>query len=197
MEKRILIAAILSAVFMTWYAQSVLKGARTVSYRSAAPAANPAADKPPSPQLKLPVGFDEDSIMLESPQIQVEIGTESAAIRSVILNDFLDASKIGPLRIRSEQPLLSVLSGGEPLQWNLTTHSSETATFVSNDKHGNGYNISYELKHSNSNLDIVLTTLIASDDYKPESLGLFSGWAKGDSLPDRQNSLELFAVQDD
>src|SRR3989338_842944 len=117
MEKRILIAAILSAVFMTWYAQSVLKGAGSVSHRSAAPAANPATDKPPPPQLKLPVGLNEDSIMLESPRIQVEIGTESAAIRSVILNDFLDASKIGPLRIRSEEPLLSVLRAGEALQW--------------------------------------------------------------------------------
>lgn len=197
MEKRILIAAILSAVFMTWYAQSVLKGPGVVSRRPAASSTNPEVVLSPAPLLTLPVGIEEETIRLESRRIQAEIGRKSAAIRSVILNDFLDASKIGPLRIRNEQPLLSVLSSGATLQWELINHSAASVTFHSRDESQKDYNITYEINSGNSNVDIILTIGDTSSiDEKPIPVFLTT-WTKGDKLSDRQNSLELFAAQED
>src|SRR3989338_8507767 len=118
-EKRILIAAVLSAVFMSWYAQAVLKGSGISPRRPAPPAASSGAVETPAPQLAPPPGIEEETVFLESPRIELEIGKTSAAIRSVVLKDSLDPPRMGPLRIRSDQPLLSALIGNAPLQWEM------------------------------------------------------------------------------
>ena len=140
-EKRILIAAVLSAVFMSWYAQAVLKGSGISPRRPAPSVASTGTVEPPAPQLVPPPGIEEETLVLESPRIELEIGKTSAAIRSVVLKDFLDASRIGPLRIRSDQPLLSALIGNAPLQWEMINQTQAFVSFKAKDDNSNNYYI--------------------------------------------------------
>lgn len=197
MEKRILIAAILSAVFMTIYAQTMLKGSGVGLRRPATSTVSVDALEKPAPQLLPPPGIEEETILLESSRIQLEIGKTSAAIRSVVLKDFLDASRIGPLRIRSDQPLVSALIGNAPLRWELIHQAQGSVSFKAKDSESNDYYISFEIKQDNQFMDIVLRDEMINDIVDKKSLSLLTTWTKGDKLNDRYNSLELYAVQID
>src|SRR3989338_1939428 len=155
-EKRIIIAAVLSAVFMSWYAQAVLKGSGISPRRPAPSAASSGTVETPAPRLVPPPGIEEETVFLESPRIELEIGKTSAAVRSVVLKNFLDASRIGPLRIRSDQPLVSALIGNAPLQWEMINQTQASVSFKAKDDSSNNYYISFEIDKSNQVVDMVL-----------------------------------------
>src|SRR3989338_1387584 len=184
-EKRILIAAVLSAVFMSWYAQAVLKGSGISPRRPAPSVASTGTVEPPAPQLVPPPGIEEETLVLESPRIELEIGKTSAAIRSVVLKDFIDASRIGPLRIRSEQPLVSALIGNAPLPWELINQTQTAVSFKAKDDNSNNYYISFEIDRANNVVDIVLRDEKLNYNTDKKVVSLLTTWAKGDKLDDR------------
>jgi len=194
MEKRILIAAIFSAVFMTWYAQSVLQWSGDRSTSPAPGAAIPV--KPPVPvQPKLPTLRPmEERITLESPSLRLEIGKTSAAIRSVVLKKFLDSSTRHSLKIQSEFPLLAVQVNEQLLAWDLKHEAPQSAAFEAKDGLGNSYHISYSIYSNNSNVNILLHEI---DHSNKSSISLLGTWTKADELSDRYNSLELVSMSVD
>jgi YidC/Oxa1 family membrane protein insertase len=198
MEKRILIAAVLSAIFMTWYAQSVLR------WSGAAQQPPPATSvegvdviATPAQRPLLTPAEPEDVVVLESDSIQLEIGKTSAAIRSVALKDFLDVTRSSPLRVRTAFPLVSVRINEALLQWSLTDQSHSAVSFEATDKSGNSYHISYAINYDNHNVDIMLYESMTSIKSNGSSVDILSTWAKADQLADRYNSLELIAMSID
>jgi len=98
MEKRVLLAALLSALFLAVYSNAMgrLMGPQRppiASQGTRSPASNPeqALAKPP-PSYSLQQLEQEDVTIIESPAIRFEIGQTSAAIRRVTLKQFQDAS---------------------------------------------------------------------------------------------------------
>ena len=98
MEKRVLLAALLSAIFLSWYSQSILK--RPAHSRPAPPSAASentavlASPKKPAAQHLI----DEEAVFIASEAIQLELGTSSGSVRSATLMKFLNESKTAALR---------------------------------------------------------------------------------------------------
>src|SRR3990170_4010688 len=99
MEKRVLIAAILSSVFLAWYSQMVVKqtahktigqGSAQVTVKSVESAAQQGNGRiaeaiPPNDE-------HEASIYMESPDLKLEIGQASGAVRACTLKRFQSSS---------------------------------------------------------------------------------------------------------
>ena len=162
MEKRVLIAAVISAVFMTWYAQSVLRWTEPARKRlSTAAIDTQKTTMPPAPQPVLVPAEPEELVVLESSAVQLEIGAGSASIRSVVLKKFLDEARTGPLRIHSGFAILAVHINEKPLQWRLAAKEASSISFEADDD-GKKYHISYIINSDNHNVDIMLYALNAS-----------------------------------
>jgi YidC/Oxa1 family membrane protein insertase len=195
MEKRILIAAILSAVFMTWYAQAFLPKPVAPATRPSAGVAEPVKPPPVAATPILPILTPrEDHIALESPSLRVEIGETSAAIRSVVLKTFLDTETRQPLQIRSESPLLAIQVDEQPLLWEPEDATRHSATFKATGAKEINYYISYSIDQSNSNVTLSLRT---KNDATTKKIWLLGTWARADQLSDRYNSLELVSMSVD
>jgi len=197
MEKRILIAAVISAIFMTWYAQSVLRWSERAETRPSAASID--AQKTATPLAQHPelvAAEPEELAVLESSDIQLEIGTGSASIRSVVLKKFLNESRTGSLRIRSGFPVLAVHINEKPLQWHLVDKNTSSISFES-DNDGKKYYISYRFTSDNSSVGIVLYTMDQSNRGDNQKAMILSTWSRGDQLNGRQNILELVAMKSD
>ena len=83
-EKRVLIAAVISSLFLAWYAQS-MRGSQPANVPDPAvrvPASPPALKAAEDTAAAWPaVPSDEETVTIESPSLQVVIGRSTAAIR--------------------------------------------------------------------------------------------------------------------
>ena len=191
MEKRVLFAAVLSAVFLSWYAQTVLKPAARPRPANQ-PVAEKSSEQPDAPQIVA----DEQPIFLESDDLLLEVGTKSGAIRSVTLRKFLNEAKTSPLVFRGSLPIVQLRLARGPLSWNMISHTKTGVQFNvvgDNEEH---YHISYELNASNSFIDIELSDITHTENLSFAKDILFQySWMRSDRLNERSNQLEMLVLQ--
>lgn len=193
-EKRVLVAAILSAVFLAWYSGFILK--------SAPPAARKPSDVASLQQvMQAPTeGYlhsieQEDVTVIESQDLQLEIGTASAAIRRVTIKRFTDPATGKPLQFGEPYPILRVQVGEQPLTSRLVKAEAGKALLETTDNKGNSYNILYSLDRGNNLVDIELYQTSEPKDSSEAEVLFVSTWTKGDRLSSRYNILEVNAIQ--
>jgi YidC/Oxa1 family membrane protein insertase len=188
-EKRVLVAAILSSLFLVWYSQFIVKPTQKVPpLKKEIPQQEMiASGRPTSPY---PI-IDEDVIVLESEELALEIGETTAAVRAATLKRFADASKLSALVLKSQFPTNELLVDGARRTWKLVSSSSSQANFSSTDEHGNNYYISYEIDRTNPLFNIKLTASILNGEPK---ISLASTWLRAAEIKSRDNILEIMIV---
>ncbi len=194
MEKRVLIAAVLSALFMAWYARLVGKW-----YPQASPTTQtiPGAAQVPAAMSAKPATVypleQENTVSLESPDLTVEVGASSGMIRRVSLKRFSGQSEGRPLEISTGSALVYLNLSRNPASWHLIEHSAERLTFNASDSNGNNYNILYVIDSDNPMINITLEQMSGEQS----EIILSSSWARGDTLDQRKNPLEVNALSKD
>ena len=193
MEKRVLIAALLSAVFLALYSKVL-----SIWYP------NPPALQPQSQQqeaherpehaieaAELLVHHieDEEVTSIKSEAIELEIGNSSGAIRRMTLTRFMDKAGHHPLSIASGLPLLHLQVDSGPLSWRKIKASPTSATFEASDSQENSYHITYAADIHNPLIIIELTQL--DGGHSSEDLVVTSSWTRVDELDSRRNPLEI------
>ena len=188
-EKRVLLAAMLSAIFLSWYSQTVMRGARSPTIQ---PAAKTVQKSPTTYHIE-----PEDVIEIESSTLRLEIGRKSGAIRQAVLKKFPDASTHAPLRLGSEIPLLQIQINGATPSWGLIESGPTSATLGTKESDKldtNSYQLSYTIDKDNSLVNIVLTQIDIESN--KQDVSVITSWGRADKLTSRQNILEVVAASD-
>jgi YidC/Oxa1 family membrane protein insertase len=199
MEKRVLLAALLSALFLSVYSQVVLKryGPQPGAQRPAPLQTQPNAVSQQSlPETRMvPVDAfhtdeKEETISLESSQLSLEIGASSGAIRKAALKKFLDRVGGRPLTFGGEVPVFGILVGDEPISWKVVEQSDRKVTLESVNP-TNDYHISYNLNSDNNLIDIELDAANPLKNGTGDNVAIVNSWSKADETNSRYNQLEL------
>ena len=199
-EKRVLLAAIISIIFLTWYSRAVLIQTPAVVKRvvpsGGEPKPEPVSKTPEGAGAAIPQLIDKEEVtFIESDDIRLEIGKTSGSIRQVTLKRFMDESKKNSIQFGKETPILSVLANDLPLTWFPSESGSLfRMNFKAADNENNNYHISYEIDQRNPILKIELTHDIDGTTLRNQDLELVTTWFKGDKLGDRYNRLEYIAL---
>ncbi|MBI4597169.1 MAG: membrane protein insertase YidC [Candidatus Omnitrophica bacterium] len=184
-EKRVLLAAALSAIFISVYSSAVLKPSRQPA-QQLLPVASPQTMSADVASYHI---LDEDVTVIESRDVRLEIGKSSAAVRKVTLKQFHDSISSAPLQISSSYPLLGIRGD---VRWILKETGSTAVTFTGADASAS-YRLTYELNAEQPGLQLS----VATDQATLASLRIIASWAKADALNDQQNRLEISARSED
>ena len=193
-EKRVLLAAMLSAIFLAWYSQAVMRDVkRLVPQPKEFPAQSLAQQTQTETSLDArgktlihPI-IEEEVTYIESDGIKLEIGQSSGAIRRAELKKFLAATGKAPLSFGSNLPLLQVVLRDQELSWKLIENSQTSAVLETKDKTGKNYRLSYLINQTNS---IVTIELAKSSGENGSEFSIISTWERADQLENKQNILE-------
>jgi YidC/Oxa1 family membrane protein insertase len=203
MEKRALVAAMISAVFLAWYSQVLMRWAGQPT-----PQRRPSGSKEIGSQTSLDALQDiasdlalypiekEEVILIKSEHLQLEIGKASGAIRRAVLSKFMDGPGKQPLQFGGELQLLTIRIGDELLTWHPIEVSANSATLESVDLKHNSYHISYLLDHDKPLVQLVLTSGNTVTSVSDHEVIITSTWTKGDSMSNNYNRLELFVLRE-
>ena len=202
-EKRVLVAALLSSLFLSWYARAIMHwGPRPPQAQPAAisktqAAQAPSNSQPNSAELSNIYHIEnEEVVILESQDLAVEIGSRSCAIRQATLKQFLDSSGRQPLRISSSLPFFAFSVGASSLNCHPDNQSQDTVTLEAEDRAGNSYHIVYSLDEYKPLIRFMLTTEVARTNLNENGVVFFSAWTKADDLNDRYNRLEALVLEE-
>ena len=146
-DKRVMLATALSAVFLVWYSQSVLRFSRERSgktgYITGQAQRRPAEEITPvsaQPILK----HEELATVIENESLAIEVGNSSADIRSVKLKNFHEDSGENWLRISYSENLIGVRSK-QNIPWSVVSHSADKILLEATGQDGSRYSLSYLL----------------------------------------------------
>ena len=180
-ERRVFLAALLSVLFLSLYVQMMSRTppvTRPVASRSVQ---TTSAIEKAAPYLI----SQEDVIEIESPDIRLEIGQTSGAIRRATLKRFTNA-KHETLSFSGPIPLVRLQLGSASGDWKLIDKTSSGVTFENNN-----YHVSYLI---NQTIPLVNIQLDSKNQYDNTAISLDSAWMKADGLDDRRNPLEVIAL---
>ena len=195
-EKRVLLAALLSAIFLSWYSATVLKPASRASRRapndSTGTAAQPALAPQRSDWLVLPT---EEIASLESSDLRLEFGKTTGTLRTVTLKRFPDPMTNAPLRFYGSQPIMQFTIGEQIAKVEFLWEHENQVAFALTDEHENLYRLVYALDQTNSLLGVTLSLDVEKHhDVESATVTVIGGWTKGDHSSGRSNILEaIFA----
>ncbi|MBI3011500.1 MAG: membrane protein insertase YidC [Candidatus Omnitrophica bacterium] len=201
MERRVLFAAVLSAVFLAWYSNVIARWGN-VPGRERLPVADQRQIQPPgiaaqraSPdEIDIPHLEHEEVTFIESKDLKLEIGKKSGTIRRAILKQFTDSSGSGLLQFGGGVPLLSVRVGEPPVSFRLLAEQPESVIFEETDNKENTYRLSYVLAPPGSLIDIKLQLEHAANIQETTNVTLINSWSKSDGLSKQYNMLEVFVA---
>ena len=201
MEKRVLLAALLSAIFLSWYSNAVLKWKNHGIHVNQGLIANQQAIKPtaenPKNEIREKISHlieKEEIASIESSEISLAIGSSSGSIRSITLKNFQSGKTHSELKFSPEIPVITPLFDGSGIVWNVKRRLDNEIELMSENK-GIDYNISYLLDRASNLITIMLS--ISSKDMNLAaypSTSFLCAWEKSDSAVSRYNNLELFLL---
>ena len=193
MEKRVLFAAILSAILLSIYSQLFMK--QLLKTSKAQPTASLLSQPGPSqlPGEPLPKLQDEATVALTSPELTLEIGTRTGQIRKAILREFRQSGSQEPLVIGGSNPLFSIGTDEGEFRLQLIKQTEQSLSFDAADSIGNNYNILYHINLYNYLLEIKLQLYKAISN-KATRLLITSAWFRSDSIAGRSNILQINAL---
>ena len=204
MERRVLFAALLTALFLSFYGQMLGKWSGVPTQKPVG--TSPGASVPGKTSLGSFIGDGretqhyekEEVITISSERLALKIGRQTGAIKDVVLRKFLDQKTRDALRISGKTPLFLLRSVTQPLEWNLVETTQSSATLESTGSDTGTYRLRYELDQQEP---VVRVSLV----YKKQHPGmledisrfvLVNSWEKAEDAPNRYNQLEVIAVTD-
>ena len=194
MEKRVLLAALLSALLLSWYSQAIMKWQASPSSRSgAAPIATESKAETRANPATAFLEQEERLSVIESNALRAEIGTRSAAIRRVVLKSFSSGGHPQLMSFSGPVALAGVDIGDGLRDIRLLSESSKEIVFqaTSGDE---DYHISFSLEDDNSLVNIKIHSLNQIDELHNPDIRLVNSWQKADDLGNRYNNLEIYAL---
>lgn len=190
-DRRVLLAALLSAVFLMAYAQLMAQKTPPRPAHSSA-VQSPAVLQPAPEPVTAYLLEKEEVAQIESESLAAEIGLSSGDIRAITLKQFKDEHGTGTLTVSGYLPILHIRSAaGELSSWKLLRSEHDIVEFQAVDQKGITYHIIYRLELSNPIVNIELSS---TDSTKNNDIVLVSSWKKCDSLGQRYNSLEALSL---
>jgi YidC/Oxa1 family membrane protein insertase len=195
-EKRVLMAALLSALVLAGYSQMMARWypqpQRAQSTQSVPQAPSSAKSAASPAQSTLQHIGEEELITIESEDLVIEIGSTSGAIRTATLKKFGSGRGNGPLRFSSMAPLLRPSINGMDSVWSVENITSSSASFNVIASSGIHYHISYVIDELNP--VVKLSVYSIGTLQHPVQLDIASAWARADDLSSRNNSLEAILL---
>ncbi len=192
-DKRVLLAAGLSTLFLVWYARALfnVQPLAPVQESTVAPQEPPAQPDTPEP---LVLRADEATTTIESNQLLLEIGSSSGAIRKVVLKAFKDPVTGGPLNVRTELPVFSPAMK-LPVGWKEEIKSNTTIHLSGRDNSGNNHHISYSLDAHNPIVTFELSTEYRTEQTDMIDRAFIFSWARSDEIEKGRNILESIVLE--
>ena len=201
-EKRVLLAALLSTMFLVLYGQLLTKQMRVIKGRSSeinqtqpgTSQASPAATAPQATNRTAEKLEPEETIVIGSANLKLEVGLKSGAVRSV--SRFLhDSAGSQEVQLRSDLPIFRVRSSdAAPLSFKLMSNTQTNATFNVADSTHHNFVLSYDVNEQTSLVDVKFRQSNPAVSKEKTTVLMDTSWVKGDTLSDRYNRLELLAV---
>ena len=174
-DKRVLLAAALSAIFVSVYSSAILKPAAMAQKRMTAINAPQVISADASSYHRA----EEDVITMESDAIRLEVCKSSAAVRKAILKTF-------QVQFNPPYPLFEIAGHG---RWILKQEAQRSLTFQAA-----GASSEYQLTYELSAEQPVLNVAVATGGTGISDVHMISSWDRGDALGSRNNQLELSAL---
>ena len=179
MEKRVLLAAILSSVFLLLYSQTV---SRTVLSRQADRQTIPenstkqvSEDTNDTDVYQLPK--NEQLMVLDSDKISLYLGEASGSVRKVGIKHLNGKSDV--VWFEGDQPFFAIRTiNGEKLSWKSVGVSPKSVEFIASTSSGDNYYISYSIDLSNNLLSIELSEINNDIKIKDKQLEIGTYWQK-------------------
>ncbi len=195
-ERRVFLAAIISVGFFAVYTQFLVR--QYPQLRSSSPkqateqTSNAIAQSAVSTGAVATLDLPSESVfILSSPELQLEIGEKSGAIRSVLLARFQDEQGLEGMRFSTELPLAR-LTFAEGATWEQVSHSDRTAIFRVSEAGGCAHEIQYALSETLPIVDIAITS--SGCNAKTVPARLVSAWTKSTPQSSVQNVVEWSAL---
>ncbi|MBI3021090.1 MAG: membrane protein insertase YidC [Candidatus Omnitrophica bacterium] len=201
MERRVLFAAVLSAVFLAWYSNVIARWGNVPGKDSTLPTdqrqiqtQGTATRRASLDEIYIQPFENEEVTFIESTDLKLEIGKKSGTVRKAILKQFTDSSGKGLLQFGNGVPLLSVQAGELPVSFRLVSEEPESVIFEETDNKENRYRLSYALAPLESIINIKLQLEHIADPLDTTNVTIINSWGKGDDLSKQQNVLEVFVA---
>lgn len=197
MEKRVLIAAVISAAFLALYSHFVLR--RFAAEPTRPSASQLVAGNAGKTDVKLfsredvvqPLG-QEDVAHLEAKHVDIEIGKSSGAIRAVTLKTFQDPETARPLLLRGGVPILEVRIGDPGISWQVIGEQ-RTSIVLRGVGENSSKTLTYRLGEADDTFDVVLED-VGKQAANTATPVLVNSWQKADRLGSRYNALETVVL---
>jgi YidC/Oxa1 family membrane protein insertase len=208
MEKRVLLAAVISIAFMLLYSKLIVRwygppvNGGTVAGKSQGPPAVPddQAERTQLGPVPLPDQLyfilEEDVVSIESDELRVEIGRDSGAVRQVVLKRFQDSSGQAQLGFGGKIPVLMAKVGHKPFTWHLLREHRGGLVLEANGEGGNRYHLTYTLAEDVPVIQLRLD-LVDRVEVEEHDVVIAASWHRGDDLNSRQNALEATLLSED
>ena len=192
MEKRVVLAAVLSAVFLSWYAHAMSKWTgRSPGAGRPIPPTPTATAISDRPEATMDLLLEEEVLTVESDQLAVEFGKQSADIRRVLVKQY-PAKDGRPVQFGGQTfPVLRVQSPHEPVSWVLSESRQNAVQFDGTSNGVKKYYLLYELSSDNPLIHIILRSKLSPDE--PELI-FTASWNKADLLDNKSNPLEYIVL---
>lgn len=197
MEKRVLFAAVLSAVFLAWYSNVIARWGNVpgkerlpVTDQRQIQLPSTATQRASLDEIYIQPAEHEEVTLIESTDLKLEIGKKSGTVRKATLKQFTDSSGNGLLQFGGGVPLLSVQAGEPPVSFRLVSEQPESVIFEETDSKENRYRISYALAPPGSIINIKLQLEHAANIPETTNVTIINSWSKSDDLSKQYNVLE-------
>ncbi len=197
MEKRILAAAVLSALFLAVYAQGSTKIfhatpiQQQIKQQNSSPGVHEEQAKSGAIIMLQPI-IQEEVIAIKSEIMALEVGKATGAVRRATLTLKRPRGN-EEIVFAGQVPLLAFRSQEGALTFRVEEQFPNSVRFVATSGI-NSYHISYSLDESNPLLNIMITKIHEGNNSNNWHLFMTNAWFKADKLPARYNQLELFTL---
>lgn len=187
-EHRVWLAAILSSVVLVASAQ--LFGRATPPEDSLQPQTiqTDIPDVPRETQLQ-PI-IHEDVAELESKQLLLSVGKESASLRSVTLKNYADIQTKEPLRFGNSVPILAILVGETHNTWTLSELRQPRSAWFSSRAQGISSQVVVEMERDQPLYTVSILLNNLSNQTQRIPVKLTASWKRGDEVAGNYNLLE-------
>lgn len=187
-EKRVLLAALICSVFLAWYMQFMrLPSQPHPPIVRQTPSTSAETSAKTSTDISSYLVHQEKVTIIESPDLLLEIGDSSGAIRRATLKKFLDTTRQKPMSFDGKLPVFAIHDADHPIQWTRRSSNARTVTLGATNR-GDEIEISYTLRDDVPLVDILVTQQgVESSDGE---IIVMNAWSHGDAFHDGRNPLE-------
>lgn len=184
-ERRVILAALLSAFIMVWYLHAFGRTPPQPSQAKESAHTNPS----PPDKIELQQALEEKVIAIESDDLKLEIGATSAAVRKVVLKRFQRLSTGEPLEFGAGYPIMLVQVGSSANVWQLKSSSSRDVQWI-HEKDGVEQELTISLGDGTPTFSIEATAINRSGSEQLIQASIVASFGRGDDLNGRGNPLE-------